>query len=40
VPERPVEPERRESPIPPEWSDGTKELRELARSVEQWFQDF
>jgi penicillin-binding protein 1A len=39
VPQRPLEPERRESPIPPEWSDGTKELRDLARSLEQWIQD-
>jgi penicillin-binding protein 1A len=28
---------RRESPIPPEWSDGTRQLREIADKLEQLF---
>ena len=33
---RPEPPERRyESPLPPDWSDGTKELRELAKSLQE-----
>ena len=42
VPERPLQPPRREqyeSPIPPEWSNGTRQLRELANAVEQWIGD-
>ena len=35
VPER--RPEREESPIPPEWSDGTKRFRELAKRLEEIF---
>jgi hypothetical protein len=38
VPERPREP-RLESPLPPEWSDGTKELRELGKALEALFGD-
>src|SRR5690242_18766855 len=31
--------DRRESPLPPEWSDGTKDLRHLGHALEQLFQD-
>ena len=30
------QPQRRESPLPPEWSEGTRQLRELAEMVEDW----
>ena len=39
VPQAPQQPERRdryESPLPPEWSDGTKQLREVARTLREW----
>jgi penicillin-binding protein 1A len=39
TPEPPPEPEESESPIPPEWSEGTRELREVARSIEQWLEE-
>jgi penicillin-binding protein 1A len=39
VPERPGPPareERRESPLPPEWLERTRELREVAEALEEW----
>jgi len=40
-PQRRPEPERRDlqSPLPPEWSDGTKELREVRDALEQLLGD-
>jgi penicillin-binding protein 1A len=35
-PKQGAETDRYESPIPPEWSNGTKPLRELVHSFEQW----
>jgi penicillin-binding protein 1A len=42
VPQRRPEPERHrdlQSPLPPEWSDGTKELREIRDALQQLFGD-
>jgi penicillin-binding protein 1A len=39
LPERPqpsAREERRESPLPPEWSERTRELREAAEAIEEW----
>jgi len=36
---RPPEPDRLESPLPPEWSDGTKDLRELADALQDLLDD-
>ena len=37
---RPPEPDRLESPLPPEWSDGTKDLRELGEAIEELLEEF
>jgi len=36
---RQPEPDRLESPLPPEWSDGTKDLRELADALQNLLDD-
>jgi penicillin-binding protein 1A len=42
LPQRPPQPQRNpdlQSPLPPEWSDGTKELRQVRDALEQLFGD-
>jgi penicillin-binding protein 1A len=42
LPQRPPEPERRpdlQSPLPPEWSDGTKELRQVRDALQELLGD-